>query len=74
MKGLEPLYKLYYHLKIKRIPSFATTAKKTGAKRFELLNVDIKNQCLTLWLYPKIIELVSIELTTLRLSGTCSNH
>ena len=72
LKGFEPLHMLiYYHLKIKRIPNFATIAN-SRIEGFEPSNVDIKNQSLTIWLYPKNLELVSLELTTLRLSGTCS--
>ena len=72
MKGLEPLHiKNILPPQDKAYTNFATTVK-SGIEGFEPSNVDIKNQSLTFWLYPKNLELVSFELTTLRLSGTCS--
>ena len=75
MKGLEPLHiRNILPPQDKAYTNFATTAQ-TGIKGFEPLNISIKNQCLNhLAISHKIIELVSFELTTLRLSGTCSNR
>ena len=74
MKGLEPLHiRNILPPQDKAYTNFATTAK-TGIKGFEPLHISIKNQCLNHFGYIPIIELVSFELTTLRLSGTCSNR